>query len=232
MVSAIILAAGRGRRMNSDTAKQYMEIDGKPLMYYSLRIFDASIVDEIILVTRGSDIDYVREEIVERYDFHKVRRIVAGGKERYHSVSKGLRACDRRNRIIMIHDAARPCVTNRMILDSISGARRHKACTVAMPVKDTIKIVDEDGFAVDTPDRRSLYQIQTPQTFDRRTLEEAYERLRISGDTDITDDTMVVERYLDIQSKMIEGSYENIKVTTPEDIRLAEIYLGRDNYEV
>lgn len=125
----------------------------------------------------------------------------------------------------MIHDAARPCVTNRMILDSISGARRYKACTVAMPVKDTIKIVDENEYGIETPDRRTLYQIQTPQTFDRKTLEEAYERLRVSGDTDITDDTMVVERYLDIPSKMIEGSYENIKVTTPEDIVLAEIYL-------
>ena len=226
MVSAIILAAGKGSRMNSDTAKQFMEINGKPLLYYSLRVFDASIVDEIILVTRGSDIDYVRTEIVERYGFQKVRRIVAGGKERFNSVSKGLKACDKRNKIIMIHDAARPCVTNRMILDSISGARRFKACTVAMPVKDTIKIVDENGFGVETPDRRTLYQLQTPQTFERGMLEEAYDRLRLSGDTDITDDTMILERYMDIQSKMIEGSYENIKVTTPEDIKIAEAYLS------
>ena len=226
MVSAIVLAAGKGSRMNSDKAKQFMEIKGKPLLYYSLKIFDASVVDEIVLVTRGSDIDYVREEIVEKYGFQKVKRIVAGGKERFNSVSKGIKACDKRNKIIMIHDSARPCVTNRMILDSISGARRFKACTVAMPVKDTIKIVDEEGFGVETPDRRTLYQIQTPQTFDRKTLEEAYERLRISGDTDITDDTMIVERYLDIKSKMIEGSYENIKVTTPDDIALTEIYLA------
>ena len=226
MVSAIVLAAGKGSRMNSDKAKQFMEINGKPLLYYSLKIFDASVVDEIVLVTRGSDIDYVREEIVEKYGFQKVKRIVAGGKERFNSVSKGIKACDKRNKIIMIHDSARPCVTNRMILDSISGARRFKACTVAMPVKDTIIIVDEEGFGVETPDRRTLYQIQTPQTFDRKTLEEAYERLRISGDTDITDDTMIVERYLDIKSKMIEGSYENIKVTTPDDIALTEIYLA------
>mgnify|MGYP002624294504 CR=1 FL=1 len=226
MVSAIVLAAGKGSRMHSDTAKQFIEINGKPLLYYSLKVFDASVVDEIILVTRGSDIDFVRSEIVERYGFSRVRRIVAGGKERFNSVSKGLRACDKRNKIIMIHDSARPCVTNRMILDSISGARRYKACTVAMPVKDTIKIVDAEGFGIDTPDRNTLYQIQTPQTFDRKILEEAYDRLRISGDTDITDDTMVVERYLDIKSRMIEGSYENIKVTTPEDVRLAEIYLN------
>lgn len=226
MVSAIVLAAGRGSRMNSDVAKQYMEINGKPLLYYSLKVFDASVADEIILVTKGSDIDYVREEIVEKYGFHKVRRIVAGGKERYNSVSKGLKACDRRNRIIMIHDAARPCITNRMILDSISAARRYKACTVAMPVKDTIKVVDENGFGTETPDRKTLYIIQTPQTFDRGILEEAYDRLRISGDSDITDDTMVVERYLDIQSKMVEGSYQNIKVTTPEDIVIVENYLS------
>lgn len=225
MVSVILLAAGRGSRMKSDKAKQFMEINGKPLLYYSLRTFDASVVDEIILVTGSKDIDYVRTEIVEKYGFHKVRKIVPGGKERFNSVNKGLKACDKRNKIIMIHDSARPCVTNRMILDSISGARRYKACTVAMPVKDTIKIVDDDEFGIETPDRSHVYQIQTPQTFDRKILEEAYERLRLSGDTDITDDTMIVERYLDIHSKMIEGSYQNIKVTTPEDIRLAELYL-------
>ena len=227
MVSVILLAAGKGSRMKSDTAKQFLEINGKPLLYYSLRTFDASVVDEIILVTRSGDIDYVREEIVEKYGFHKVKKIIPGGKERFNSVNKGLKVCDKRNKIIMIHDCARPCVTNRMILDSISGARRYKAVTIAMPVKDTIKVVNEEGFGVETPDRRTLYQIQTPQTFDRKLLEEAYERLRLSGDTDITDDTMIVERYLDVSSKMIEGSYENIKVTTPEDIQIAELYLSR-----
>ena len=226
MVSAIILAAGSGSRMKSDKAKQFIEINGKPLMYYSIRVFDASVVDEIILVTRGQDIDYVRKEIVEKYGFNKVRKVIAGGKERFESVSKGLKVCDKRNKIVMIHDAARPCVTNRMILDSISGARRYKACTVAMPVKDTIKIVNEDGFGVETPDRNTVYQIQTPQTFDRKLLEEAYDRLRVSGDRDITDDTMILERYMDVQSKMIEGSYENIKVTTPEDIKIASLYLS------
>ena len=227
MVSAIVLAAGRGSRMKSKEAKQFIEINGYPLLYYSLKVFDASIVDEIILVTGANDIDYVRENIVEKYGFNKVRRIVAGGKERFNSVSRGLKACDRRNKIIMIHDAARPCVTNSMIMNSISGARRYKACTVGMPVKDTIKIVDEEGFGIETPDRNTLYQIQTPQTFTRDVIMEAYDRLRQSSDTDITDDTMIVERYLDIKSKIIEGSYENIKVTTPEDIELAEMLLGR-----
>ena len=226
MVSAILLAAGKGSRMKSDVAKQYMEINGKPLLYYSLKVFDASVVDEIILVTRREDIDYVREEIVQKYGFQKVRKIVPGGRERYDSVEKGIRAADKRNKIVMIHDSARPCVTNRMILDSISGARRYRACTVAMPVKDTIKIVDENLFGIETPDRNVVYQIQTPQTLDRKLILDAYERLRADKDVRITDDTMLVEKYMDVPSKMIEGSYENIKVTTPEDIQIASIYLS------
>ncbi len=226
MVSAIILAAGKGSRMKSDKAKQFMDINDKPLLYYSLKIFDASVVDEIILVTGRDDINYVKQEIVDKYGFQKVKRVVPGGKERFESVMKGLKAVDRRNKIVMIHDSARPCVTNRMILDSISGARRYKACTVAMPVKDTIKIVDENEFGVETPDRSRVYQIQTPQTFEKSLLEEAYSRLKISGDRDVTDDTMIVERYMDVPSKMIEGSYENIKVTTPEDIKIAQLYLS------
>ena len=226
MVSAIVLAAGSGSRMNQKKEKQFLLLDGKPVLYYSLRTFEASIVDEIILVTKEKDIDYCREEIVEKYGFTKVKKIVSGGKERYDSVQKGMKAADKRNNIIMIHDAARPFVTNRMILDSISAARRYKACTVAVPVKDTIKVVDEYEFGVETPDRSTLYIIQTPQTFDRKLLREAYDRLRISGDKDITDDTMIVERYLDQRVKMVEGSYKNIKITTPEDMPVAEALLS------
>ncbi len=226
MVTAIVLAAGSGSRMNQKKEKQFLLLDGKPVLYYSLRTFEASIVDEIILVTKEKDIDYCRQEIVEKYGFTKVRRIVSGGKERYDSVQRGLKAADKRNNIIMIHDAARPFVTNRMILDSISAARRYKACTVAVPVKDTIKVVDEYEFGVETPDRSTLYIIQTPQTFDKGLLREAYDRLRISGDKDITDDTMIVERYLDQRVKMVEGSYKNIKITTPEDMPVAEALLS------
>ena len=222
MVSAIVLAGGSGSRMKSDKAKQFIEIDGKPLIYYALKVFEASIVDEIILVTRQQDINTMREEVIKKYSFNKVRKIVAGGKERYDSVENGLRACDKRNSIIMIHDGARPFVTNAMILSSISEVRRCKACTVGVPVKDTIKVVDEEGYGVETPDRSSLYQIQTPQTFDRRLLEEAYSRLRSDENKNITDDTMIVEKYMDQRVKIIEGSYENIKVTTPEDMKIAE----------
>lgn len=233
MVTAIVLAAGSGSRMNQKKEKQFLLLAGKPLLYYSLKTFEASIVDEIILVTKEKDIEYCRTEIVEKYGFSKVKRIVPGGKERYDSVQKGIKASDRRHKTVMIHDAARPFVTNRMILDSISAARRYKACTVAVPVKDTIKVVDDYGFGEETPDRSKLYQIQTPQTFDREVITEAYSRLRISGDKDITDDTMIVERYLDQKVKMVEGSYNNIKVTTPEDMVFAEAIIRgeKDGYE-
>lgn len=263
MVSAIVLAAGSGSRMKGNIAKQFMEIGGKPLIYYALKVFEASIVDEIILVTRQQDINTMREDVVKKYSFNKVKRIVAGGRERYDSVENGLKACDRRNSIIMIHDGARPFVTNAMILSSISAVRRCKACTVGVPVKDTIKVVDEEGYGIETPDRSTLYQIQTPQTFDRKVLTEAYSRMRVdmadrknndmpgrkdgktsnrrggdnnsagdnnysaSGRINITDDTMLVEMYLDIKSKIVEGSYNNIKVTTPEDILIAEALLGK-----
>ena len=226
MVSAIVLAGGSGSRMKSDKAKQFIEVDGKPLIYYALRTFEASVVDEIILVTRLQDIPFMREEIVKKFSFNKVRRIVAGGKERYDSVENGIKACDKRNQIIMIHDGARPFVTNAMILSSISAARRYKACTVGMPVKDTIKVVDAEGFGIDTPDRSSLYMIQTPQTFDRSVIQEAYSRMRADSKGNVTDDTMLVEKYLDQKVKVIEGSYSNIKITTPDDIPLAEAILG------
>ena len=226
MVSAIVLAGGSGSRMKSDKAKQFIEVDGKPLIYYALKTFEASVVDEIILVTRQQDIPFMREEIVKKFSFNKVRRIVAGGKERYDSVENGIKACDKRNQIIMIHDGARPFGTNAMILSSISAARRYKACTVGMPVKDTIKVVDAEGFGIDTPDRSSLYMIQTPQTFDRSVIQEAYSRMRADSKGNVTDDTMLVEKYLDQKVKVIEGSYSNIKITTPDDIPLAEAILG------
>ncbi len=222
MVSAMVLAAGSGSRMKSKTPKQFLMLGDKPLIYYSLKTFEASVVDEIILVCRFEDIEYCKQEVVKKYDFTKVKRIVAGGKERYDSVSKGLKALNKKSDIVMIHDGARPFVTNGMILGSISAARRYKACTTAVPAKDTIKVVDTDMFGIDTPDRKTLYQIQTPQTFDRRLLEEAYSRLRSDENKNITDDTMIVEKYMDQRVKIIEGSYENIKVTTPEDMKIAE----------
>lgn len=227
MVSAIVLAAGSGSRMKSDIPKQFMQVCGKPLICHALQTFQDSLADEIILVTREQDAEYCRVHIIEANGFTKVSGIVAGGENRFDSVWNGIQAVNKDSHIIMVHDGARPFVTQKMIEESAAAANEFQACTVAVPVKDTIKVVNSDMFGIDTPNRSTLYQIQTPQTFKRELLEEAYNRMYESGDRDITDDTMIVERYMQIPVKIIPGSYMNIKVTTGEDIDVAEAFATR-----
>lgn len=227
-ITAIVLAAGRGTRMESSVHKQYMLLAGKPLIYYSLLAFQESMADEIILVTGAGEEDYCREAIVNAYDFSKVSRIVTGGRERYHSVYEGLKAA-KGSDYVLIHDGARPCVTADIIRTSVDQARKTGACVVGMPVKDTIKVSDALGFAAATPDRSSLWMIQTPQTFSYSLVMEAYTRLfeKEENQKEITDDAMVVERMTAQRVKLVYGSYENIKVTTPEDMAVAEIFLSK-----
>ena len=228
--AAIVLAAGKGTRMESDIQKQYLELGGKPLIYYALKAFEDSPVKRVILVTGRGETGYCRKEIVERFGFQKVSQITEGGRERYHSVFEGLKAvtdCD----IVLIHDGARPCVTGEIISAAIEGAGRYGACVVGMPVKDTVKMSDDDEFAVMTPDRSRLWQIQTPQAFDYGLIFGAYSKL-LSSDayqTGVTDDAMVVESMTDRKVKLIRGDYSNIKVTTPEDLDLAEVLLRRNH---
>ena len=227
-ITAIVLAAGRGTRMESSVHKQYMLLAGKPLIYYSLLAFQESMADEIILVTGAGEEDYCRKAIVNAYDFSKVSRIVAGGRERYHSVYEGLKAA-KGSDYVLIHDGARPCVTADIIRASVDQARKTGACVVGMPVKDTIKVSDALGFAAATPDRSSLWMVQTPQTFSYSLVMEAYTRLfeNEENQKEITDDAMVVERMTAQRVKLVYGSYENIKVTTPEDMAVAEIFLSK-----
>lgn len=226
--AAIVLAAGSGSRMHSDIKKQYMEINERPLIYYALKAFEDSFTDEIVLVVSPGDIDYCKAEIIDRYGFSKVTRIVEGGAERYDSVRLGLHAVSDNTDYVMIHDGARPFVTKEIMQRSIDGARQNKACVVGMPVKDTIKIVDESGFATSTPDRKALWMIQTPQTFEYDLIRKLYDMLEDKKEEikekgiNITDDAMVVETFSDTRVKLVEGSYNNIKVTTPEDIGIAE----------
>lgn len=224
-VTAIILAAGKGSRMLSETPKQFMEISGKPLIYYSLKTFDESMIDDIVVVTNEQYIQYCWN-IIEEYQIKKVKTIVCGGLERYWSVLNGLKVCEGAD-YVLIHDAARPCVTDKMIKDSIEEVRRCGACTVGVPVKDTIKVVNEKREGIDTPPRESLWQVQTPQSFKYGDILSAYRKMEQSGDTDITDDTMIIERYLGRITKMVQGDYCNIKVTTPEDLMVAEIFLKK-----
>lgn len=225
VITAIVLAAGQGKRMNSNIQKQFMLLQNKPVLYYSLKCFqDCKEVSRIILVTGEAEIEYCRNEIVELYGFDKVTDIVAGGKERYDSVEQGLQCIT--EGIVLIHDGARPFVTEDMIVRSVNTAKEVGACTVGMPVKDTIKVVNEAGFGVETPNRNRLWQIQTPQTFQVAVIKKAYAEMRKSSSENITDDTMLVEQFAGVSTRIITGDYRNLKITTPEDMVLAEAFLN------
>lgn len=222
--TAIVLAAGSGKRMNSKVHKQYLLLKGKPVLYYSLKAFEDSMADDIILVVGTDEIAYCRTNIVEKFGFKKVRAIVEGGKERYHSVYEGLKAASETD-YVLIHDGARPFVSQEVIERTIDAVSEYQACVVGMPVKDTIKIVDENTYAKETPDRSTVWMVQTPQAFSYSLIYNAYTKMLANEDTAITDDAMVVERMTDYKVKLIEGSYQNIKITTPEDLLAAEVYL-------
>ena len=221
---AIVLAAGQGKRMNSKVQKQFLLIKEKPVLYYTLHAFETSpLITEVILVTGKGEIEYCQKEIVNRYGLEKVRKIVAGGKERYHSVYNGIQAIDDAD-YVFIHDGARPFVDGDIITRICDAVAEYKACVVGMPVKDTIKIADEEGFAAQTPDRRKVWQVQTPQTFEYHLIKNAYEKLMQEEPEGITDDAMVVETMTEYKVKLVEGSYRNIKITTPEDLEIAAIF--------
>lgn len=222
--AAIVLAAGSGKRMNSKVHKQYLIIQDRPVLYYSLKAFEDSAVDEIVLVVGKGEEEFCRKEIVDKYGISKVKSIVEGGKERYHSVFEGLKQTSDAD-YVLIHDGARPFVNQDIIRRCMQEVQKYQACVVGMPVKDTIKIADEEGYAKQTPDRKNVWMIQTPQTFSYALIYEAYEEMLKTEDTAITDDAMVLERIKGKKSKLIEGSYRNIKITTPEDLLIADVYL-------
>lgn len=222
--TAIVLAAGSGKRMNSKVHKQYLIIQDRPVLYYSLKAFEDSEVDEIVLVVGKGEEKFCRKEIVDKYGISKVKAIVEGGKERYHSVFEGLKQTSDAD-YVLIHDGARPFVNQDIIRRCMQEVQKYQACVVGMPVKDTIKIADEGGYAKQTPDRKNVWMIQTPQTFSYALIYEAYEEMLKTEDTAITDDAMVLERIKGKKSKLIEGSYRNIKITTPEDLLIANVYL-------
>ena len=231
-VGAVVLAAGRGKRMQSRVPKQYMELCGKPLIFYAHKAFeDSPQIDEIVLITGPGETEQVRAEIVERFGFYKVSCVAEGGAERYHSVYEGLKCLEGAD-YVLIHDGARPLVDEGIISRCVSGAAAWDACVAAMPVKDTIKVADADGFSADTPDRSILWGVQTPQAFSYPLIREAYDRLFEAEENQrgITDDAMVAEKLLGTKVKLVEGAYYNMKVTTPEDILVAAALMeaGRD----
>lgn len=232
--AAIILAAGSGRRMENDIPKQYLELGEKPILYYSLKAFEDSSIDEIILVVGENEKSYCEDQILKKYQFKKVKKIVAGGKERYHSVYNGLKGCPSVS-YVLIHDGARPFITVDTIEKIIKQLPEYKACVVGVPVKDTIKMVDAKGKVEKTPDRDKLWSVQTPQAFSYELIRHAYDimmkeleenKANSEGtNINITDDAMILEYTLKTSVKMIKGDYKNIKITTPEDILIGEVFL-------
>lgn len=227
---AIVLAAGQGKRMNSKVHKQYLLLRNKPILYYSLKAFEDSFIDEIVLVVGKGEIAYCQQEIVDAFEIQKVTHIVEGGRERYHSVFEGLK-CIRNADYVFIHDGARPFVNQEMLKRVYDSVVAHNACVVGMPVKDTIKIADTNGFVKDTPERKLVWMVQTPQVFSYQLIMQAYTKLidqeqaLLEEGIIVTDDAMVVEHFEQIPVKLVEGSYQNIKITTPEDLVVAESFL-------
>lgn len=222
-IAAIILAAGQGKRMNSAVQKQYLLLGEKPVLYYSLRAFEQSEADSIVLVAGTGEIPYCKE-LIKKYDFQKIICITEGGKERCHSVYNGLKVLPEDTEYVLIHDGARPFVTEKIISDTITAVKEYKACVVGTPVKDTIKITDNAQYAAQTPDRQKVWAVQTPQAFSYEIVQNAYARL-MEHEIPVTDDAMVVETFLHYPVKLIKGSYQNIKITTPEDFVVAEAFL-------
>lgn len=214
--------------MKSKVHKQYLLLGEKPVLYYSLKAFqDSEYIDEIILVTGAGEEEYCRDNILVPYGIDKVSTIIAGGAERYNSVWNGLKETGH-DGFVFIHDGARPFVNEEIIERAYQCVSDYKACAAGMPVKDTIKITDENGFVKVTPDRSTLWLIQTPQVFTTRLIKEAYGRLMDSGEeVRVTDDAMVVEMMTGSSVKLFEGSYENIKITTPEDLEIGERFLQK-----
>lgn len=222
---AIVLAAGQGKRMNSSIPKQYLLLGDRPVLFYALETFQKTdVIDEIILVVGEGQVEYCRNEIVDKYGFSKISKVIEGGKERYLSVYCGIKEANGADNIF-VHDGARPFVTEDILKRSLLEVEQWEACAVGVPVKDTIKIIDEDGFINHTPSRKYVWAIQTPQVFRYDILRKAYDKLMTSGETDITDDAMVVERMLEKKVKVVMGDYKNIKITTPEDIEIGKQYL-------
>ena len=217
--TAIVLAAGQGKRMHSKIQKQFMELDGMPVLCYSLRCFQESpLIRDVILVTGEEYVFWCKEEIVEKYGFTKVSAVVSGGKERYDSACKD-------TEYVLIHDGARPFIDHGIIERGLMAAAQTGASVTGMPSKDTVKIADEDGNVSETPDRSSVWIVQTPQIFQYPLIYGAYTSIRQKEMTGITDDAMVVEQETGAKVALAEGSYQNIKITTPEDLDIAEAFL-------
>jgi 2-C-methyl-D-erythritol 4-phosphate cytidylyltransferase len=221
MISAIILAGGKGKRMNSKVSKQFIEIKDKPVIYYTIKKFNENKnIDNIVVVLPKDEVDYFKENVLKKYTL-KVDKIVIGGAERQDSVYNGLKSLEQDSvDIVLIHDGARPFISDRIIEEGINYAAVYGASAPGVMPKDTIKIKSEEGFSINTPKRETLMAIQTPQVFKFNEILRCHEKIK-EDKILVTDDTMVVEQY-GYNVYLYEGEYTNIKITTPEDLILGE----------
>lgn len=235
--TAVILAAGKGRRMGTDVPKQYLKICGKPVLAHTIDAFERSSTDDIVIVCGLGEEDFVRREIVNRYGFTKIKAIVTGGEERYDSACRGVEAAlegeNPEDTIVLIHDGVRACVEPALIDRVIYEVRYgHVAVVPGVESTDTIRIVDSDNYGVRTPMRQTVRRIQTPQGFLGSIIMKGYEGFKDDPQADaelITDDAMLVEKYTSYKVYITKGSKRNLKLTCPADFEIAKGILM--NYE-
>ena len=223
--TAVIVAAGKGRRMGTEISKQFLPLCGKEILAHTVEKFEqAACIRDIILVTGGDALQDVRQ-MVQEYGWKKIISVTEGGKERQYSVFLGLQQVPQDTEIVLIHDGVRPFVTEEILERSIAAAKETGGCVAGVPAKDTIKVCDAEGFAIATPDRSTLRQIQTPQTFRRKEILAAYEKAKADGFLG-TDDASVAEHSFPV--RVIMGSYRNIKITTKEDLLIGAAFLKEE----
>lgn len=221
---ALIVSAGKGQRFMEGRKKQFHPLAGRPVLAHTLDKFETCpLIHSILLVVGQEDMTYCLKEIIEKYRYLKVSQIIPGGKRRQESVKNGIDALPRDAEVVVIHDGVRPFIKREMIEESVQSAIRFGAVVFGMPAKDTIKMVHPDGTVAKTLDRESLWQIQTPQTFRTQVIKEAYLKATEEGFIG-TDDASLVER-IGVKVHVLPGTYTNIKITTPEDLLLASLFL-------
>jgi 2-C-methyl-D-erythritol 4-phosphate cytidylyltransferase len=227
MVTVIIAAAGQGKRMARGINKAFIPLNNRPLLAYTLEAFETcSCIDAIIIVVGAEDMQQM-QSIINTYGYRKIQDVVTGGAERQHSIANALKKIAADTEIVLIHDGARPLITPKTIEEVLLAARETGAAIAAVPVKDTIKIANQAGFVVETPDLANLWAVQTPQGFRLDILEQAYRQATEEGVL-ATDDAGLVER-IGVKIKLIMGDYHNLKITTSEDLIVAETILrGRE----
>lgn len=227
---AIIVSAGKGVRMNRSTPKQYLLLQGRPVLCHTIMAFDeCPEVDKIVLVVPEKDIQYCREQLLTALPIDTPVAVLAGGKRRQNSVYNGIRSIDDRNGLVVIHDGVRPLIRPRMISRCISEAKATGACILGLPLQDTLKMVGADGRIQRTIDRAGLWAAQTPQAFHYQLIRDAHEFAANAG-VETTDDAALLER-MGIPVSILPGTRDNLKITTSEDLILAGAILPRIQQE-